>query len=448
MRVVFATCFLDKPTKQFVESLEQCLPAVEAAGWQHSYIQEIGCPYISAARATCIRKALSSDPDYIVFLDYDLSWTPESMVKLLAVEGEVIAGTYRFKRPEERYMGQLLPGPDGLQVRPDGCIRADKVPAGFLRVSRSTLVTFAKAYPHLLYGDPLNYHIDLFNHGVIDGVWYGEDYAFSKRWCDAGGELWIVPDLDIAHHSKGKTYAGNFHKYLTNYNKPAPITTSPLVSVVIPTYNYGQYIADTIRSVQEQTYKNIEIIVVDDGSTDNTLEVVAPFDGVRYIYQENAGAGAARNTGIAAASGEWIICLDSDDMIKPEYIESCLRVADADIITTGQQNFGDEHKILQSPPEVGFNDLVNANQIHYAAMFRKAVWEKIGGWDKNFRTGFEDWDFWLRATMAGFEIKSIPQPLFMYRKHGRSMIDDAKDRHAELREIMLIKNGILEAKHV
>lgn len=222
MKVVFCTLYLGKtPHLAFMESLKNTLPLIESKGWEHSVAVEENCPYISAARAKVIRKALDTKPDVIVFLDYDVSWAPESMLKLLDAEGDVVAGTYRFKTNEEvKYMGSLMLGPDNdLISRPDGALEAFCVPAGFLKVTVPAINAFAKAYPQLLFGPPMSPDLDMFNHGVIDGVWYGEDYAFCKRWQEAGGKIWLLPDLDIDHNSGDTCYQGNFHDYLLNYGE-------------------------------------------------------------------------------------------------------------------------------------------------------------------------------------------------------------------------------------
>lgn len=215
MKVVFATPSLAGPTAPYIESLEKSIPLITAHGWIEAYVQEIGCPYISHARATMTRKALDADADVIVYLDYDLSWRPEDMLKLLSTEGDVVAGIYRFKTDEEKYMGTILSDVNDRPVcRKDGAIIADKVPAGFLKVTKPAIQKFMRAYPELLYGDPDRYSIDLFNHGAYKGVWYGEDYSFSRRWREMGEEIWIVPDLNLNHHSGDKEYRGNFHNFM------------------------------------------------------------------------------------------------------------------------------------------------------------------------------------------------------------------------------------------
>lgn len=212
MKVIFTTPNLNGPTKPFINALEQSIPLVKAAGWDEGLVEERGNPYISGARSIMLRKALDANPDVVVFLDYDLSWDPQDLLTLISTPGDVVAGTYRFKKEAEEYMGALI-GERPI-VRDDGCIKADRVPAGFLKVTVDALRRFARAYPQLLYGDPLRPSLDLFNHGAIDGVWYGEDYAFSKRWVDIGGEIWIIPNINLTHHSADHAFPGNFHEFL------------------------------------------------------------------------------------------------------------------------------------------------------------------------------------------------------------------------------------------
>jgi glycosyltransferase involved in cell wall biosynthesis len=219
-KVVFCTPFMgDRPTKPFIKSLGDCLPAIEEAGFDHAFVQEVNCPYISAARAKLLRKALDASADIIVFLDYDVSWTPEAMVKLLTAEGEVVAGTYRKKSEKDvEYMGVLSSGMNGdLISREDGALQAEFVPGGFLKVTKEAIEIFAKAYPELLFGEIMHPSLDLFNHGVRDRIWYGEDYAFSRRWRDAGQKLWLLPDLDLDHNKDDICYKGNFHTYLKEW---------------------------------------------------------------------------------------------------------------------------------------------------------------------------------------------------------------------------------------
>jgi glycosyltransferase involved in cell wall biosynthesis len=215
MKVVFCTPSLAGPTAPFIAALKASIPLIKAAGWEEGMVQEIGCPYISAARATMTRKALDAKADVIVYLDYDLSWDPQDLLTLIETPGEVVAGLYRFKDDEEKYMGVICDDADTRPItREDGCIKATRVPAGFLKVTKEAIGKFMNDYPALNYGPPYSRSIDLFNHGAHNGAWWGEDYAFSRNWVDAGGEIWVTPNINLHHHSKDTEYKGNFHNFL------------------------------------------------------------------------------------------------------------------------------------------------------------------------------------------------------------------------------------------
>jgi hypothetical protein len=214
VKVAFCVPSLHGPTAPFIEALEKSIPFVTGAGWDECCVEERGCPYISSARATMLRKALDAKADAVVFLDYDLSWRPEDLLKLIATEGEVVAGLYRFKKEPVEYMGVIKTNADGTPiVRKDGCIRADRVPAGFLKITKEAVDRFMGEYPELIFGPRYNPSIDLFNHGAHEGVWWGEDYAFSRRWTACGGEIWVVPDLGLTHHGD-EPFPGNFHEFM------------------------------------------------------------------------------------------------------------------------------------------------------------------------------------------------------------------------------------------
>lgn len=183
----------------------------------------------------------------------------------------------------------------------------------------------------------------------------------------------------------------------------------PLVSIIIPNYNHARYLGDAIRSVLNQTFQDFEIIVVDDGSTDDSREVAAQFGGrVRYIWQENRGLSAARNTGIAASRGSFIGVLDADDMYEPDYLETLVAALEqnpqADGIYCGYQFVNHENKLLPQiearavPPEELHRALLDGNFLVPESMFvRRYCYETSGPFDETLRA-CEDWDMWLRFT--------------------------------------------------
>lgn len=215
-KVVFCTPSLNGPLAPLIASMEQSIPLVTGAGWEEGMVLETGNPYISAARATMLRKALDAKADVIVFIDYDLSWDADDLLKLIETEGDVVAGLYRFKKDEEEYMGALCTHADGRPMgrESDGALNADRVPAGFLKITKEAVDKFIAAYPELLYGHRFAPAVDLFNHGAHDWVWYGEDYSFSRRWRAMGEPMWVVPDLNLTHHGADKAYPGNFHQFM------------------------------------------------------------------------------------------------------------------------------------------------------------------------------------------------------------------------------------------
>jgi len=218
-RLVIMTPTVTRPYDAYLSSLEAAVPVLEEAGLDVKAVYEVGNAYISGARATLLRKALDARPDAVMFIDHDLSFTPAALKKLVFTKGDVVAGTYRFKEDgPPRYMGYLHVVDGAIMAREDGALAATYAPAGFMKLTRSAVNHFMAKYPELVYGERCLPHIDMFNHGAIDGLWHGEDYAFCKRWGEAGGDIWTVPDLDITHHTSEAAYPGNFWKFILEKN--------------------------------------------------------------------------------------------------------------------------------------------------------------------------------------------------------------------------------------
>lgn len=215
MKVVFCTPTRERPHPAYLAALEASIPALDAAGIEHSTVFEVGCPYISSAMATLARKALDTMPDVIVFLDDDMSWTPQGLLKLIQCKEDVVGGTYRYRKAEVEYMGCVHTDADGRPVvRADGLISPKWMPSGFLKITAHAVDKFMKAYPHLNCGPAYHPTPDLFNHGAHEGIWYGQDYAFCRNYSAKCGPIWLMPDLDINHHQGDQVFEGNFHRYL------------------------------------------------------------------------------------------------------------------------------------------------------------------------------------------------------------------------------------------
>jgi len=222
----------------------------------------------------------------------------------------------------------------------------------------------------------------------------------------------------------------------------------PLVSVVIPCYNYGEYIEEALESVLNQTMKNLEVIIVNDGSTDPyTVNLLKNLDSpkTRIIHQENQKLPIARNNGIKTAKGKYICCLDADDKFESTYLEECILKMETeylDCCSTWIHTFGDIDEIWETK-SLDIQIIKERNTIHSASIFTKEIWEKTGGYKKRSLDGYEDWEFWITIAECGARGGIVPKPLFLYRKHGESMIDTSVKKHDELVESIRILHSQL-----
>ncbi|EMJ61645.1 glycosyltransferase [Leptospira sp. P2653] len=212
---------------------------------------------------------------------------------------------------------------------------------------------------------------------------------------------------------------------------------NPLVSIVIPCYNYGKYIHQTIKSVIEQNYKNWEIIVVDDGSDDEyTIEELEKLKKIYTVIKiDRSGPAVARNVGIAAARGEFILPLDSDDIIHEDYLLEAMSAYEKKpslgIVYCEAEFFG-SIKGKWNLPEYRFPDILLDNCIFVSAVFRKSDWKEVGGFNENMENEWEDYDFWLSLIEKGGRIYRIPRVLFYYRIGHASRSQRSLDRFLSL----------------
>ncbi len=229
--------------------------------------------------------------------------------------------------------------------------------------------------------------------------------------------------------------------------------SKPKISIIIPCYNMGGFIDEAIQSVQQYPDNKIyEIIVVNDGSDDTyTIGKLKHWEdkGIKIIHQENKGLGNARNTGIQAAQGDYILLLDADNKILPEYVSLSIEEFDQHpetaIIYGDALFFGEENKI-KKVPDFSIEALLKENYIDACTVFRKEVWNAVGGFDENMPVmGWEDWDFWLRAFFKGYKFKHINKVLFEYRVRGDSMIQTTKQHQEILRNYIFSKPELADA---
>ena len=204
----------------------------------------------------------------------------------------------------------------------------------------------------------------------------------------------------------------------------------PRVTVAIPCFNHGQYLDEAVSSVLAQTYDDLEIVVVDDGSTDpETKSVLDRYERprTRVIREKNSGPSAARNCAIAAGTGEYVLPLDADDRIAPTYVEKAVRALDADpglgIVYSLAEYFGERSgRSDHAPYELA--RILRENMIVCTAMFRRSDWAAAGGYCEAMRIGWEDWEFWLALIERGGGVHCIPETLFSYRISDRSRNQD------------------------
>jgi len=194
-----------------------------------------------------------------------------------------------------------------------------------------------------------------------------------------------------------------------------------LTSIVIPCYNAGSHLAEAVQSALMQTHADIEIIIVDDGSTDPVTRDLldkANWPRTRIIRQENAGPSAARNRAVQASAGKYILPLDADDTIEPEYVAKAIAVLEArpevGVVYCKATKFGAEQGAWNLPVYT-LRELVIDNVIFVTALYRKTDWEAVGGYNEKLRHGVEDYEFWVKIVHLGREVVQLDEYLFNYR---------------------------------
>ena len=221
-----------------------------------------------------------------------------------------------------------------------------------------------------------------------------------------------------------------------------------MVSIIIPCYNQGIYIREAISSVKAQTYSPIEILIVNDGSDDaETKTILDELTGEEYtvINIKNSGVSVARNTGIAAAKGEYILPLDADDKIGPEYIAKAVEVlaknAVVKLVYCDCEYFGEQTGLTPEPP-FSMEGMLSRNIIFNAALMRKNEFLQSGGYDPAFLQGWEDWDLWLKYIHSENQVYKIPGVHFFYRLKQGSRNELVKEQRLQDCEQQLFKKHI------
>lgn len=297
---------------------------------------------------------------------------------------------------------------------------------------------------------------------TVDGFhFYDVDFCF-RNFLD-NVKIGTISNIPITHLSIGMTnekWEKNRQNFTEKFKQHLPIKLSsfykkietnkklPLVSIIIPIYNYGQQFEKTLQSVFNSNYKNFEIVVVDDGSTDEyvikKLDSLKGIENIRIITVENGGPSRARNIGIKESLGEYILPLDADDQIDPEYISSCVSILKNNLKISPvycDTNHVGEILGVEKRPEWSIDRLKEGPFIVNCSMFHKKAFEDCGGYDETLK-GWEDYDLWIRMAIKGYSGKRIPKTLFTYFHHEKdgTVSTLANSNQQELYNTIMKKN--------
>jgi len=219
------------------------------------------------------------------------------------------------------------------------------------------------------------------------------------------------------------------------------------VSIVIPCFNDGVMLHEALASVEKVANENLlEVILVDDGSSEiETKKILTEVEKAGYcvVSQSNRGVSAARNAGIRLAKGEFILPLDSDNRVRDVYLKEAVSLlkenSNIGVIYTDAEYFG-EREGRWNVPEFDLLSLVRMNFIDVCALYRKKLWEEVGGYDEQMPPmGLEDWDFWLRMALRGSRFVHVPKIGFDYRVRSESLIVKARLHAEELANYIFAK---------
>lgn len=187
------------------------------------------------------------------------------------------------------------------------------------------------------------------------------------------------------------------------------------------------YLEEAVVSVINQSFKNWECIIVNDGGTDNTEEIANRIirnshgGNVRLVNKNNGGTADARNAGIGASTGEWILPLDADDSLQRDFMNKCMSAIEmnsqVNLVYTDATLFGSQHGTASLEP-YSDDGILFSNRLPYASLYRRTLWEKTGGYNPSIPWGVEDWNFWISCSKIGLNVHRINEPLFNYRVHG------------------------------
>jgi glycosyltransferase involved in cell wall biosynthesis len=222
----------------------------------------------------------------------------------------------------------------------------------------------------------------------------------------------------------------------------------PLVSIIVLCHNYGRFLREAVDSALAQTYPNCEVLVLDDGSTDDSLEVARSYgDAVRVFTHPNMGVERTSNRGVEEARGEYTAFLSADDLFEPTYVEelydALTAVPEASYAYCRAQMFGADDRVLRAFPFSPYLIALRTNYVNACALTRRADYLAVGGMSDVGEITMEDWDLWLRMLEQGKRGTFVRKPLLRWRRHEagsrnpdarmRAAVAAMHQRHHELR---------------
>lgn len=216
------------------------------------------------------------------------------------------------------------------------------------------------------------------------------------------------------------------------------------ISIIIPCYNDGKYLPDLLESIRFQADINFEVIIVNDGSTEEkTIDYLKLIQGHYTVkHKSNGGPSSARNYGIQSAKGDYILLVDADDILVSSYFEKALTVLkeneDIDLIFGDCLYFGIQNKYWKTNWDE--NQQFYKNQLSITTLFRKTIWKETGGFDESMIDGYEDWEYWLHAMSKGFNFSYVPGISFKYRIKEKSTNTKAIEQHNNLLKFIHTKH--------
>ncbi|MGB7710056.1 MAG: glycosyltransferase [Microcoleus sp.] len=252
----------------------------------------------------------------------------------------------------------------------------------------------------------------------------------------------VHPKIYFYSLQAARNSAQNLHSENVKQVAAPQLEKQPLISVIIPCYNQSHFLPQAVTSVINQTYKNWEIIIINDGSLDTTSTVAKkliaanPQHKIRLVEQANQGISMARNTGTAAAKGEYIMPLDADDILAANalicLLEICLKSKVPCVAFGSYQLFGTENRTVPSYDLYSPENIKQSNMIHPSSLYHKSVLDLVRGYKSEMKEGYEDWEFWVNCHKHSIPFLGTREIVVNYRRAHGSMLEKAQQYHHKL----------------